>query len=368
MLVHICCSIDSHYFLQQLQKDMQNKEELVGFFYNPNIQPKSEHDLRLQDVKYSCAKLGIKLIEGDYNYEAWYIKTKSLANEPERGERCSVCYDDRLENSCKQALKEKHKSFTSTLLMSSQKSQEKLIYFGDKLAKQYKLKFIFKDYRKNNGIIAQNKIAKNTNLYRQDTCGCFFAYNKHFKHQTRSLCDMYCNIGAQVLPNSIEDRLKLFNKRDINSQLIKQKFKNYRLKTAYIKKDKITLPSYFLCYSTTTKANTKTKVFFSKNGINYLGKDSIIMIDLYYFNKISKSNYKNVKEIIYNPLSFKKELKIRIKILNNKIFDTSCIVIVDCVNIDNTNYEIYLDYDIFDDFRQIDLNAKKTIKIKELVK
>jgi len=66
MLVHICCSVDSHYFLQRIQEEYPN-EELVGFFYDPNIHPFSEYKLRLYDVKHSCSKLGIKLIEGPYD-------------------------------------------------------------------------------------------------------------------------------------------------------------------------------------------------------------------------------------------------------------------------------------------------------------
>ena len=53
MLVHKCCSVDSHYFLQRLQEEYPN-EELVGFFYDPNIHPYSEYKLRLYDVKFSC--------------------------------------------------------------------------------------------------------------------------------------------------------------------------------------------------------------------------------------------------------------------------------------------------------------------------
>jgi len=49
MLVHICCSVDSHYFLQKLQKEYP-EEKLTGFFYDPNIHPYSEYYLRLLDV------------------------------------------------------------------------------------------------------------------------------------------------------------------------------------------------------------------------------------------------------------------------------------------------------------------------------
>jgi len=270
-----------------------------------------------------------------------------------------------LHSTAKQAIKDNHNSFTSTLLMSPQKSQEKLVYFGNKIANEFALKFVFKDYRKNNGVVAQNKAVKDENLYRQDTCGCFFAYNKHHKHQKRHLCDMYCDIGKQILPNSIEDRLLLFKTRDSKSILFKQKFQNHRIKRAYVKKNKKILDSYFLCYSTTSKTNTKAKVAFCKDDIYYLNKDSIMMINLQYFNKIANSNYKNVKELVYNPLLFEKEYQIRAQITNKHgidIANTSCIIVLDNVEMSDdeqsSNYEIFLDSFLFDDFRQIDIKSK----------
>lgn len=96
MLVHICCSVDSHFFLQKLQLEYP-EETLIGFFYDPNIHPFSEYSLRLLDVKRSCQKLGIVLHVGEYDYEGWIEAVRGLENEPEKGKRCLVCFDNRLE-------------------------------------------------------------------------------------------------------------------------------------------------------------------------------------------------------------------------------------------------------------------------------
>ena len=58
LLVHICCSVDSHYFLQRMQEE-HPEEKIVGYFYDPNIHPYSEYRLRYLDVEFSCKKLGI---------------------------------------------------------------------------------------------------------------------------------------------------------------------------------------------------------------------------------------------------------------------------------------------------------------------
>jgi len=46
--------------------------------------------LRLLDVKRSCKKLGIDLLEGEYDFENWMQAVKGLENEPEKGARCEV--------------------------------------------------------------------------------------------------------------------------------------------------------------------------------------------------------------------------------------------------------------------------------------
>ena len=100
ILVHICCSVDSHFFLQKLQTIYPDKK-LVGFFYDPNIHPYSEYYLRYLDVKRSCEILGIELIEGEYDFIKWLEVVKGYEDEPEKGARCSICFDRRLEVSAK---------------------------------------------------------------------------------------------------------------------------------------------------------------------------------------------------------------------------------------------------------------------------
>ncbi len=103
MLVHICCSVDSHFFMEKLQHEYPD-EKLIGFFYDPNIHPYSEYQLRYLDVQRSCNKLGIELIEGDYDFENWMDAVRGLEKEPEKGARCEVCFDRRFEVSAYKAL------------------------------------------------------------------------------------------------------------------------------------------------------------------------------------------------------------------------------------------------------------------------
>jgi len=81
--------VDSHYFLERIQEEFPN-EKLIGYFYDPNIHPYSEYRLRYLDVEYSCKKLGISLIEGQYNLEERLKKVKRMEQLLEKGDRSSV--------------------------------------------------------------------------------------------------------------------------------------------------------------------------------------------------------------------------------------------------------------------------------------
>jgi len=350
MLVHICCSVDSHYFLQSIQKDFPD-EELVGFFYDPNIHPYSEYRLRLQDVKYSCKKLGIRLIEGDYDLKEWLRLTKGLENEPEKGDRCNVCFDRRLEVSVKKMQELKHNKFTTTLLISPKKSQEKLQIIGNELAKKNNCEFIFKDYRSGRGVELQGIEVKNNNLYRQNYCGCLYALNDQREHQNKLADELMSPINKQIQPESIEERLELYTKRDNQKDfnIIKQRFLNYRLLSGKVIVNKEVIPSYIFCYSTLRAKKTKAKVEKTINNISYLNRDEVKLITLDYFNELSNSDYKNIYELIYNPLKFKDELDLRNKIINS-FYDLSAILVLE--NIPKTNMEIFIDSRVFDDVKE----------------
>lgn len=354
MLVHICCSVDSHYFLERLQKDFPN-EKLIGFFYDPNIHPYSEYLLRLEDVKFSCEQLGIDLIEGDYDVENWLQLVQGLENEPEKGDRCTVCFDTRLEVSVQKAIVLGCKRFTTSLLISPKKSQDKLEIIGEKLAKLYDLEFVFKDYRVGNGMELQGKAVKENHLYRQNYCGCLFGLTAQRIQQKKLVDEMINPINRQILPESIEERLELYRKRNqlkkenIEFKIIKQRFLNYRLLSGFIMVHKEVIPSYFLPYSTLKNKKTSGQIEYTINNVYYLNRDETKFITLEYFNLLANTNYQNIYELIKSPPLFQEELSVRNTIVSNS-FDISCIVVVD--KIIDGKIEVELHSQIFDDIKE----------------
>ena len=352
MIVHICCSVDSHYFLQKIQEEYPN-EKLIGFFYDPNIHPYSEYKLRLLDVQYSCDILGIELIEGEYDLETWMRQVKGLENEPEKGDRCTVCFDRRLDISAQKAVELGHNKFTTTLLISPKKSQDKLQIIGENLSEKYDLEFIFKDYRSGNGVELQGKEVKKHNIYRQNYCGCLYGLNAQREQQNKLTDELISPIGQQILPESIEERLELYKYRNENPNcnIIKQRFLNYRLLSAKVTIKKQVIPSYFLCYSTLKNQKSNGRIEKTINDVAYLNRDEIKIVSLEHFNILANSDYKSIIELVYNPLKFNKELEVRNKILKNNFYDISCVIVLDSLY--DTKIDIVCNSKIYDDAKEI---------------
>lgn len=334
MLVHICCSVDSHFFLEKLLFDYP-QEKLIGFFYDPNIHPYSEYQLRLLDAKRSCKKLGIELLEGEYDFESWMEAVRGLEREMEKGRRCEVCFDKRLQRSMQKALELGETKVTTTLLVSPLKSQEQLKKSGDAFFREYGVEFVFYDYRKDGGTQLQSVVTKEQQLYRQDYCGCIYGLTIQREEQNRLMDEMFSPISGQILPASIEERLELYSHRNEleDSQkkykIIKEKFLNYRLFSLKITQNSSeTLPCHAIVYSTLPRKKTNGFVEFSHQNIHYFNREEIKFITLEFFNLTCNFKYKNTKELIFNQPPFEDELRFR-EVVEKSFYSLTPIFVVD---------------------------------------
>ncbi|HQS67664.1 MAG TPA: epoxyqueuosine reductase QueH [Sulfuricurvum sp.] len=333
MLVHICCSVDSHFFMEKLQQEYPD-EKLTGFFYDPNIHPYSEYQLRLLDVERSCKKLGIELIEGQYDFEDWMDAVRGLEKEPEKGARCEVCFDRRFEVSAHKALELGETSMTTTLLVSPQKSQDQLKKSGDAFHASHGVEFIAFDYRKNGGTNDQSKVSKEEQLYRQDYCGCIFGLTMQRDQQHKLMDEMFSPLSKQTLSASIEERLALYAKRmdledaGITYKIIRERFLNYRLMRASLKTGGEMIPSYPLLYSTINRTRTEGKIDFELDGQHFLNREEVRFITIETFNTLTSSEYKNTQELMFNAPTCEVELSLRMHLCKG-MFNTSAIIVVD---------------------------------------
>lgn len=354
MLVHICCSVDSHFFIEKLQHEYPD-EKLVGFFYDPNIHPYSEYQLRLLDVERSCKKLGIELIEGPYDYENWMDAVRGLENEPEKGSRCEVCFDKRFEVSAHKALELGESTMTTTLLVSPKKSQEQLIRSGEAFEASHGVKFVAFDYRKNNGTADQGRVAKEEQLYRQDYCGCLYGLSMQRDQQHRLMDEMFSPLSRQILPASIEERLKLYEHRmeledqNLSYRIIKERFYNYRLMRSSLKVAGNAIPSYPLFYSTISRTSTEGRIDLEIDGQFFLNREEVRFITLDTFNTLTSSSYTNTQELMFNAPSIDTEIALRTQLTDNP-FSTSAIIVVDTIPTEKIS--LLLETKTYDDTRE----------------
>jgi predicted adenine nucleotide alpha hydrolase (AANH) superfamily ATPase len=354
MLVHICCAVDSHYFLQKLRADYPD-EKLIGFFYDPNIHPYSEYYLRLLEVRRSCTMLNIVLIEGEYNTAGWLDAVRGLESEPEKGARCSVCFDHRFEVSAQQAVKLGEKMFTSTLLTSPKKSLHQLKTSGEILGERYNLTFIAPDYRKASGTQEQNVLAKQARLYRQDYCGCVFALGMQREEQEKLTDELMSPLSGQIQPESIEERIALYEKRieleekGLDYAITRHRFLNWRLLAGRLTVRGETVAAHILPYSTLKKGYTRGRVEKETNGLHHLSRDEVKFITLEHYNRFTKTAYDSVRSLIFSPPPFETEVALRHAVLPS-VYDLSTLIVVEVVP--QNKIELTLDSTAFEDVRE----------------
>jgi predicted adenine nucleotide alpha hydrolase (AANH) superfamily ATPase len=171
ILAHICCAPDASYVIDLLQREY----DVTGFFYNPNIGPEAEYDLRLAETRKVRGILGFPLIEGEPDFEAWTAVTRKFKDEPEKGRRCDVCYAIRLERTARRAVEEGFPAFTTIMSVSPWKKADVLNRIGRLAGRKYGLRFLEADFKKKDGYRKSVEISRRLGLYRQNYCGCLYS-------------------------------------------------------------------------------------------------------------------------------------------------------------------------------------------------
>ncbi len=172
LLLHACCAPCSAYSIQYFKNEGY---EVTLYFYNPNIYPKAEHDRRLEELKRFCEAENYQLIIEEPDFANWFDRILGLENEPEKGARCKVCFDIRLDKTAQKAKELGFKNFTTTLSISPHKSYETICAVGLTLEEKYAIKFLPVNLKKKDGYKKSVALSQEYGFYRQDYCGCKFS-------------------------------------------------------------------------------------------------------------------------------------------------------------------------------------------------
>jgi len=171
ILVHVCCGPDVTMPILQLRDEY----DVICFWYDPNIQPKSEYDKRYDAFVRICEIENIPYIKGAYDVGNFFTRIKWVEHTPERWEKCTYCYDMRMMVSAKLAKRLKIPYYTSSLNTSPKKDLEKLFKMWHLYAEKYGVEFLDIPFRKRGGFEKSVEYTREHDIYRQNYCGCIYS-------------------------------------------------------------------------------------------------------------------------------------------------------------------------------------------------
>lgn len=180
LLLHACCAPCSSAVLEML-KDFF---DITLYFYNPNISPKSEYNLRAEELKRLVFEMkldDVKIFVPEYSDIEFKNIAKGREDIWEGGARCEKCYRLRLEKTFEYAKEYNFDYVTTTLSISPYKNADWLNEIGEELSEKYGVKYLFSDFKKGNGYKRSCELSREYNLYRQNYCGCIYSYHSTLK-------------------------------------------------------------------------------------------------------------------------------------------------------------------------------------------
>jgi len=186
LLLHSCCAPCAGEIMEAVAA---SDIDATVYFYNPNIHPIEEYELRKEENKRYCEALDFKFIDADYDKDNWFDRIKGLEDKPERGERCTKCFDMRFERSALFAHENNFSLFATTLGISRWKDLDQVNNSGLRATNRYdNLAFWDFNWRKQGGSSRMIEISKREEFYQQEYCGCVYSLrdtNKWRKENNR---------------------------------------------------------------------------------------------------------------------------------------------------------------------------------------
>ena len=173
VLMHSCCAPCSAEVIEAITSSGIG---LKVFFYNPNIHPIDEYEIRKQENIRFCEDNDIPFTDADYDTDNWFARVEGLEDEPERGKRCTVCFDMRFERTALYAYEHGYSFITSSLGISRWKNMEQINGCGERAAARYPgMLYWTYNWRKKGGSARMIEISKQEKFYQQEYCGCVYS-------------------------------------------------------------------------------------------------------------------------------------------------------------------------------------------------
>lgn len=190
VLLHACCAPCSSAIVEWL---LAHDVTPVIYYFNPNIYPFEEYEIRKNESKRHAESLGVTWHDGDYGHEEWLSAVQGLEHEPERGKRCEACFYNRLLATAHKAQELGIPFFATTLASSRWKNLDQVNAAGEAAAKAVNntphgctggnpIAFWAQNWRKDGLQDRRNALLKEYGFYNQQYCGCEFSFRASLNH------------------------------------------------------------------------------------------------------------------------------------------------------------------------------------------
>jgi predicted adenine nucleotide alpha hydrolase (AANH) superfamily ATPase len=203
LLLHSCCAPCSGEVMERL---LEAKIDYTIYFYNPNIHPIKEYELRKNENIRFAEQHNIPFVDGDYDRDEWFKRAKGMEQEPERGIRCTMCFDMRFVRTALYAYEHGFNVISSSLGISRWKNMDQINDSGIRAAAPYEgMVYWTYNWRKNGGSARMIEISKREKFYQQEYCGC--AYSLRDTNRWREQNDRErIKIGVKYYQNEPEKK------------------------------------------------------------------------------------------------------------------------------------------------------------------
>ena len=173
VLLHACCAPCSSAIVEWM---LRHGIRPTIFYFNPNIYPREEYDIRKNESKRHAESLGLRWIDADYDHKGWLRQVQGLEHEPERGGRCLQCFRMRLTATAQQAKTLGIRNFATTLASSRWKSLEQITQAGTAAEQAVEgTTFWAQNWRRGGLQDRRNELLREYGFYNQLYCGCEFS-------------------------------------------------------------------------------------------------------------------------------------------------------------------------------------------------
>jgi predicted adenine nucleotide alpha hydrolase (AANH) superfamily ATPase len=174
-LLHSCCAPCPGAMVEEMRSS-KLIEKVTVLFYNPNIHPRKEYEIRKQENKLWCERIGVEFVDVDYDVQSWYERVKGMEFDPERGRRCTECFDMRMERASLYAFEHGYDAIATTNATSRWKDAKQVDASGERAAARYdNLVYWAKNWQSDEMTVRKYQISATERFYKQEYCGCSYS-------------------------------------------------------------------------------------------------------------------------------------------------------------------------------------------------